>query len=116
MQNEFSKLQNQTDQALAMPQDMEMPETEYDDDIATNIEAHLNSISDAQKAFLVDNLNPTNITLLGIVNGQEVFDYFMQVYQTTIVPGNPSSEMASAGAMNQNPANPQAKDTPLPPM
>lgn len=125
-------LVNQTQQALGMSEDMpangamDAPagngrHPNYDDEIRTNLEAHLDAIPDQQKAFIVDNLNPTTIALLGIVNGQEVYDYFAEIYQTQILPQGPQNsgvqpDMANTGAMPQG-TNPQlqAKATPAGP-
>lgn len=115
----------QTQQAMGTPQEQtiqpeqlgtQMPDDDgYDNEVAVNLEAHLDSISDEMKAFIVDNLNPTTITLLGIVNGQEVYDYFSNIYQTQILAQNSGQQpnMASQGAMptGQTPTT-QAKATP----
>lgn len=122
----------QTQQALGMGEDMPpngaqasenmMGDDGYDHDIRSNLEAHLDAIPDTQKAFIVENLNPTTIALLGIVNGQEVYDYFTEIYQTTIMPqGGPMNSgaqpnMAQTGAMPQGQTQTQAKATPSAPM
>lgn len=54
-------------------------DSEYTSDIQTNLESHLNNLPDEQKQFLATYATtPEVATVLGIVNGKEVYDYFMK--------------------------------------
>ena len=60
-----------------MMEDDGVDEEEYGADIMANLEAHLNELPDEQKAFLSEYATtPEGATMLGIVNGKEVYDYF----------------------------------------
>lgn len=55
-----------------------------DPNIMKNLETHLNQLPPAQKTFLVGSLQHYSnivIPVLGIVCGQEVFQYFLNIYK-----------------------------------
>lgn len=52
---------------------------EYKEDIIQNLEAHLNSLPDQAKAVLAEfAVTPEFATVIGIINGEEVGEYFMK--------------------------------------
>lgn len=87
------------DQQSQVPQ-QEQDNTEFGDngddgDIIQGLESHLNDISTEQKTFLAEVLQKAPeivIPTLGIVCGQEVYDYFMQLYATHFAQGQNSPE------------------------
>lgn len=89
---------------------------DFSSEITANLEQHLNSLDPRQKKFLADSLQHyANIVIpcLGIVCGQEVFQYFTQLYQQNFAKGagqqNPNQQPNSApnnGQQNSSP-NPQ---------
>lgn len=107
-------------------------------DIMQNLDQHLNQIPDDQKQILAQALKDQPqviIPVLGIVCGQEVYDYFMQLYQKFFAqnssPGQPQGQAPQAApqpgmgpkmAPMSMPSNnkvmnvpqPQAKATPSP--
>lgn len=100
------------------------------DDIKQGLEEHLNNISNVQKKFLADALSQYSevvIPVLGIVNGKEVYDYFIELHDKYFKQQN-SAQGATAPQANQGPVMapssqpappqggmaPQAKATPAP--
>lgn len=78
----------------------------YDDNIKKNLEEHLNFLPVPQKSYLLEHLTPEAVNILGIVNGQEVFDYFADVYQQ--VYGNSAPQPGpESGQQPGQPASPQ---------
>lgn len=94
-----------------MPEDDGMNDDEYASSIVKNLEEHLNNIPDQQKEFLAEYATtPEVATVLGIVNGKEVYDYFMRFVdpskQVTVQkvqkgPAQPGQQMPPAGGQPQ---------------
>jgi hypothetical protein len=81
---------------------------QFSDDITKNLQAHLNSLDPRQKKFLADSLQHyANIVIpvLGIVCGQEVFQYFVQIYQQMSGKGKPQQQNSAPNAQPQGPQN-----------
>lgn len=78
---------------------------DYDDSVLENLQNHLDNLPKELKTYLVKNLDPKSINILGIVNGQEVYDYFYQIYTSQLAPlkGN------SAQSKSMNPGSPPAQ-------
>lgn len=60
-------------------QDPNQPQTsngKYDASILQQLEQHLNTLPKIQQAFIKHYLTPETATLMGIVGGAEVYDYF----------------------------------------
>lgn len=121
----------QSNPAKMQPQQMQQPMEQSEgiddfgggeDDIISELEAHLDTVDDRQKAFLVQALfkDPqTVIGIMGIVNGPEVANYFEQIY-TSYAQNSSSSAGQPTGTpqprmnvVEQTNAqfNPQAKAT-----
>ena len=107
---------------------VEAAPTEDGNDIMHGLEAHLDSIPDQQKKYLADALMQAPelvITTLGIVNGPEVYEYFVNIYNTlnkqNSAAPQPSAEATMSPMSQPNPQaqmnpQPQAKATPTGPM
>lgn len=129
MQEMQQKMGPQMDGSPA-PQ-MGMDDEEDDGDLVANLEQHLNSLPDNQKAFLVEYLTPETAALIGIVNGPEVYQYFQKYVDPNKsvkivqnqqgqegsdqqIPGTQPSMADASGSMNpmQSP-QPQASSSPI---
>lgn len=110
-------------QAGVNPAEMDDMDAE-DGDIVKGLEEHLNQIPDQQKQFLLDALNKdpeTIITVLGIINGPEVYTYFQSVYGALNSASGEQPQQPNAGqppapqqaAKPQPVLQPQAKATPM---
>ncbi len=77
----------------ALQQSQTQPNEEQDSfgsEITKNLQDHLNTLDDKQKQFLAESLQHyANIVIpvLGIVCGQEVFQYFVDVYKQHFAKG-----------------------------
>lgn len=64
----------------------------YDPNIVPQLEQRLNSLPQIQQAYLNHYLTPETVTILGIVAGKEVYDYFVKFTDpskmSVIVPRN----------------------------
>ena len=65
---------------------------QYDPGVEKKLEQHLNSLPKQQQAFINAYLTPETVTLLGIVAGAEVYDYFKKFVDpnkmAVVVPRN----------------------------
>lgn len=92
----------------------------YSQDIIGNLEEHLNSLPEDQKQFLATYATvPEVATVLGIVNGKEVYDYFAKLadpnktIQVMQKPGTGQSNTPAKPSMPSAPApQPQASPSP----
>jgi hypothetical protein len=102
----------------------------FDSEITENLQQHLNSLDPRQQKFLADALQHyANIVIpcLGIVCGSEVFQYFVQLYQTHFAkvlnkqpPGQqppnsapaPQGQQPNQGAPQPQPQQAQAQQPP----
>lgn len=50
----------------------------YDPSILQGLQQHMNGLPKIQQAFVNEYLTPETVTMLGIVGGAEVYDYFKQ--------------------------------------
>lgn len=82
-------------QPQAGSQDPNQPQTsngQYDSSILQQLEQHLNTLPKVQQAFINHYLTPETATLMGIVGGAEVYDYFKKFTDPSkmavIVPRN----------------------------
>lgn len=108
-------------EAPEAPEGMEAPEQgqmgqgdggqdNFDSQILENLEQHLNQLDSKQKNFLASSLQHyanVVIPVLGIVCGQEVFQYFLNIYQQHFAKGagqNPAQQ--SPMQVNSNSAAP----------
>jgi hypothetical protein len=68
------------------------------EEVVANLEAHLNSMADDQKAFVAEYATtPEGAMLLGLINGKEVYEYFAQFI-------DPSKTLSIVSAEGQGPA------------
>lgn len=109
VQPQQAQAQPQQDPQTGQPGQGDGGQDSFDQSILDNLEQHLNQIDPRQKQFLASSLQHyANIVIpvLGIVCGQEVMDYFLNIYKQNFAKG--------LGA-NQNPAqqgNPQQVQQP----
>lgn len=81
-------------EATEQPSQENTGQDNFDTQILENLEQHLNQINPKQKQFLASALQHyANIVIptLGIVCGQEVFDYFLNIYKQNFAKGTGSS-------------------------
>jgi hypothetical protein len=92
-----------------MEEDDGVDDEEYGADIMANLEAHLNSLPDEQKAFLSEYATtPEGATMLGIVNGKEVYDYFAKyIDPSKSLTVTKATQQPSPAQGQQPPAQPQ---------
>ncbi len=99
-----------------------------DPSIMKNLEAHLNQLPPQQKQFLTASLQHYSnivIPVLGIVCGQEVFQYFLNIYKQNFAqnantqqqggsptPQQNSAQHAQAQQPNSSPQPPQGQTQP----
>lgn len=88
----------------------------FDQEILENLEQHLNQIDPRQKQFLASSLQHyanVVIPVLGIVCGQEVMDYFLNIYKQHFAKGvgqNPQQSNPMQAQQQPNSApNPQGQ-------
>ena len=112
------------------PNEPQLPDDPDDEGIVDSLEAHLNNLSPDQQKLLADALSQhaeVVIPVLGIVNGQEVYDYFIEIYEKYFnsaqgqgeqMPQQPNGPQMAPMSMPQNQqvlnVQPQAKDTSQP--
>lgn len=87
---------------------------QFTQEIMQNLESHLNSLPPQQKQFLASSLQHyANIVIpvLGIVCGQEVFQYFVQVYKQHFAgqQAQPAQNNSSPSPQGQPQAQPQSQ-------
>lgn len=103
--------QNQQ-QGTSEPQQGQSPSAngQYDPQVQQALEQHLNSLPDVQKAFINHYLTPETVTLMGIVGGVEVYDYFKKYTDPSkmavIVPRNSQQGGGQALQEDQNAEEP----------
>lgn len=87
---------------------------DYNPQILAHIEQHLTQLPDQQKAFLVQYMTPELAIILGIIIGQEAYDYFNQQADPSkmlVVQPRPQPQQQTQGqppAAPQNGQQPQA--------
>lgn len=88
-----------------------------DPEIIPNLVAHLDSLSDEQKAYIVYMMAPEVQAVIGLINGKEVYDYFgkftdpaksVQIIQATPTAPQPNQAQPNSPMQPQSPA-PQAQ-------
>lgn len=88
---------------------------EYAADIVANLEEHLNSLPDEQKAFLAEyGTAPEGATLIGIILGKEAYDYMSKYVdpnkKLTVTKSTDAPQQSpSPTPMNIGEAQPQAQ-------
>ncbi len=80
---------------------------EYAADVVANLEQHLDSLPDDQKEFLYEYVStPEGATLMGIVGGKEIYDYFAKLVdpnKSLTVTQTKAQPNTSAGGGLMNP-------------
>ncbi len=114
--NSVQATQAAMQQAKQVPQQGEMPQEgqeqggeqdNFSQEIIENLQDHLNNIDDKQKQFVASALQHyANIVIpfVGIICGQEVMDYFLNIYKQNFAKGlgnkaqqpNPQQQQNSA--------------------
>lgn len=95
------------------PQEQGGGQDNFDQEILNNLEQHLNQLNPKQKDFLASSLQHyANIVIpvLGIVCGQEVFDYFLNIYKQNFAKGVGNAPQQG----NPMQAQPNSAPTPQP--